>query len=231
MKDKEIFEKSKRVWEENLTKFPQTFLHYPDENLVRILSGRYVDVPKPPAKFMDHGFGHGNTLMYALQKGYDCYGCEISNHLINEVDSLFKGMDYQADLRPIKNLDLPFPDNLFDIVVSWNVLHYNGTASAVEHTVEELHRVLKLDGVLLLSTVHPDSSILKRTKDLGNNSHLIEKDSEYDNRQNLTFYINKSGDELKTLFRQFSEVKTGLSFFNLFNDDRQYASYLIYAKK
>jgi len=231
MNSDNIFRKSKEVWENNLKKFPQTFLNHPDENLVRILSGRYVDIPKPPARLMDHGFGHGNTLLYASQKGYECYGCEISDLLISEVNKLFINYGVEIDLRAINNLSVPYNDNMFEIVISWNVIHYTGTRANVIETIKELYRVLKPNGVLILSTIHPENAVFRRTEHIGENSYHIKEEANYDNRKGLTFYVEKDENSLKELFSSFSEVKIGKSYFNLFNKEREYAGYLVYAKK
>jgi hypothetical protein len=86
--EQKIAEKSKTVWENNLKLFPQSKLNFPDENLIRIFSQKYDLVPRPPAKVFDHGFGHGNSLIYFDSLGYDCAGCEISEYLIEEVNGL-----------------------------------------------------------------------------------------------------------------------------------------------
>ncbi|UCF14551.1 MAG: class I SAM-dependent methyltransferase [Phycisphaerales bacterium] len=231
MKEEDIFQQSKQVWEENLKLFPASRLNFPDENLVRLFSGRYVSVPEPPAKVMDHGFGHANNLIYLVTKGYECGGCEISKHLIDEARKLFESMGHTVDLKPIVGLEIPFDDECFDVVVSWNVLHYNGTYEAVLKVISELHRVLKSGGVLLLSTLHHDNGISSRMKHLGGGSYLIERESEHDNRQGLTFFSTQSEEELAGLFSQFSKVKTGKVFFDLFNNAERHAASLIYAVK
>lgn len=230
MKDEEIFKKSKQVWEDNLKLFPHTKSHYPDENLVRLFSGRYVPVPRPPARVMDHGFGHANNIVFLLSRGYGCAGCEISKHLINEAQKLFKIIEKTVDLRLVKGLEIPFEDESFDVVVSWNVIHYNGTRPAVLEVISELRRVLKPGGVLLLSTVHPDSTLFARSRHLGNGSYLVEEESEYDNRQGLTLFFVQSAEELADLFREFSEVKIGSASFYLFNPAKgRNACFLVYA--
>ncbi|MBN1431637.1 MAG: methyltransferase domain-containing protein [Methanomicrobiaceae archaeon] len=231
MSDDEIFLKSKKVWEDNLKLFPHTKLRYPDENLVRLMSGKYVPVPKPPAKVMDHGFGHGNNLWFLADKGYECSGCEISEALIADVNELFSKIGKPVDLRPVEGLKIPFDDNEFDIVVSWNVLHYNGTRQGVIEIIRELHRVLKEGGILVLSTVHPDSSFSDRMKDMGDGTFLIEKENPHDNRQGLSFFVAGSDDELKELFDMFSDVKTGYIYTDLFDNSERNAWYLVYAKK
>lgn len=230
MKDEEIFKKSKQVWEENLKLFPHTKSNYPDENLVRLFSGRYVPVPRPPARVMDHGFGHANNLIFLASRGYECGGCEISKHLINEASKLFKIIKKTVDLRLVKGLVIPFEDESFDVVVSWNVIHYNGTRAAVVKVISELRRVLKPGGVLLLSTMHPDSTLFSRSRHLGNGSYLVDVQSEYDNRQGLTLFFTQSEEELADLFCKFSEVKIGSALFDLFNPAKgRNACFLVYA--
>jgi len=229
--DQERFKKSKAVWEENLKLFPNSKLQFPAENLVRLFSGRYISVPSAPAKVMDHGFGHGNSLVYFSSLGYECSGCEISEHLVNEVSTMFKGSGTDVDLRLIDGLNFPFEDNSFDIIVSWDVLHYNGTREAVAKTIDEMHRTLKPGGIVLLSSICPDSGIMDRVTPLGDDSYLIEKESSHDNRQGLTFFCTESEKHLAKMFGQFSEVKSGKASFDLFDHAPRYASSLIYGVK
>jgi len=230
MQDNDIYLKSKKVWDDNIKLFPRK-LQYPDENLVRIFSGRYIDMPKPPAKVMEHGFGHATNLAFFAGKGYECAGCEISEPFIKEAGELFKFMKKPIDLRLVKEDAIPYEDNAFDIVVSWNVLHYLGDRKAVSKVINELHRVLKPGGVLLVSTLHPDSSFSDRMKSVGDGSYIIEKESSYDNRKGLVFFMAKSKDELVSLFKPFSKVKTGSAAFDLFDHFERTAWYLVYAVK
>ena len=156
-----IAEKSKNVWENNLKLFPESNLKFPDENLIRIFSKKYNLVPPAPAKMLDHGFGHGNNLIYFNSLGYDCSGCEISEHLIKEVNDLFGKQVKQADLRLLKGDSgkIPFEDNSMDIVISWNAIHYNGTRKAFSLIINEFCRVLRPGGCVVLSTLHLDNAI------------------------------------------------------------------------
>lgn len=231
MDDKTIFNRSKEVWEKNLKLFPESKLNFPDENLVRLYSGKYSPVPLPPARIMDHGFGHGNNLVFLADRGYECYGCEISDFLIEEVNDLFAAMQYACELRPVRGLEVPFDDDFFDIVLSWNTLHYNGEKSAVLAVISEMHRVLKPGGVLLLSTIHPDNGITDRMTPLGGGSYLIEAESDYDNREGLTFFMVSDEDELRVIFQIFKEIKIGRTFFDLFNTEKRHATFLVYGIK
>ncbi len=233
MQDKDIFLKSKKVWDANTKLFPHTKLQYPDENLVRLFCGndRYADVPKPPSKIMEHGFGDAANLVFFASKGYECAGCEISESFVREGKELFKAMGQQVDLRLVKDLEIPYDNETFDIVISWNVIHYLGKRKAVLKVIDELYRVLKSGGVLLLSTLHPDSSFSDRMKSIGDGSYIIEKESSYDNRKGLVFFMAESKDELVSLFNPFSKVKTGSAAFDLFDHSERTAWYLVYAVK
>lgn len=227
----DIFQESKEVWEKNLKKFPETLLKYPSENIIRLFSGRYVDVPAPPARILDHGFGHGNNLIYLALKGYDCYGCEISVQCIETARKTAEALELPVNLLEITSDELPFADNFFDIVVSWDVIHYNGTRDKVLKNIEEIHRILKPGGKLLLSTVHPDSSIFDRVTDQGNGTFLIEKSSRYDNRQGLKMFFMKDDYEVNELYSVFSYTDVGKYYYNLFKDEKRHAAFLIYAVK
>ena len=230
MQNDDIYLKSKKVWDDNIKLFPRK-LQYPDENMVRIFSGRYVKIPKPPVKVMEHGFGHATNLAFFASKGYECAGCEISEPFIKEAEELFKFMNKPIDLRLVKEDAIPYDDKAFDIIVSWNVIHYLGNRKAVSKVINELYRVLKPGGVLLLSTLHPDSSFSDRMKSIGDGSYIIEKESSYDNRKGLVFFMAKSKNELVNLFKPFSKVKTGSAAFDLFDHSERTAWYLVYAVK
>lgn len=231
MKSGSIFELSKKVWEDNLKLFPQTKLNYPAESLVLLFSNRYVPVPLPPARVMDHGFGHGNNLLFASSKEYECAGCEISENLVKEVSKLFRGFGKDAELRLVKGLDIPFEDDRFDIVLSWDVIHYNGTREAVSHVIAELYRVLRPGGVLLLSTVNPESSIFDRMEHLGGGTYKIVEKSPYDNRRGLTFFVFDSQEDFSKIFSMFTEVRLGNLYHDLFNHEKRHSAYLVYGVK
>lgn len=222
-----IFENSKKVWEENLKLFPDNVLRFPDENVVRLFSGRYVDVPSPPAKLLDHGFGTANNFEFLRSKGYDCYGCEISEYFIKEARKRCGDLD----LRLVQEDEIPFQSDSFDIVVSWNVVHYSGTPQKLTIMIRELRRVLKDKGILLLSMLHPNNSLFKRTEYVDIGSYRVVKESPYDNRKGLLLYCARLIWEVQELFVEFSEVKYGYAEADLFNPDKKSAWYLVYAVK
>lgn len=227
----EINRKSKEVWERFIKLQPKTDLMFPDENLIRIFSNRYIEVPEPPAKVLDHGFGGGNNLLFYASKGYECYGCEISEELIRVTKEKFEEINIPINLKLIKGDFLEYDDNFFDIIISWNVIHYLGTKGKVIKMINEMHRTLRPKGVLILSTLHSEISLLKRSKHIGDGSYKVIEASQYDNRKDLTLFATKSSKELIDLFSFFSEVKYGYYNFDLFLPIKSMGAQLIYAIK
>ncbi len=227
----EINKKSKKVWKEFATKYNELDLMFPDENLIRIFSGRYVKVPQPPAKVLDHGFGGGNNLLFFAQKGYECHGFEITEELIKVANEKFDWIGKRAVFSLITSTKLDYEDDFFDIIVSWNSIHYNGTRENVQKVLDEMYRSLKPEGIIILSTLHPDNSILKKGKVIDNDSYLLEKESKFDNRKGLLLFCPKEEGELFNMFSNFNEVKFGYYNFNLFLLERSHAARLVYAKK
>jgi len=95
-------------------------------------------------KLLDIGCTNGDFSEPLVKNGYDCYGLEYVNKAIKE--STEKG------IKVIKGSFLekfPFEDEFFDVVFAGEV---------IEHTIddkfflEEIFRVLKKDGLLILTT-------------------------------------------------------------------------------
>lgn len=227
----EILNESKKVWDDFTRVHKKQLLQYPDECYIRIFSGKYVDIPKAPAKLLDHGFGSGNSFPFFLEKGYDVYGCEVVQSLIDVAKENFVFTDKKIEFSLIQGTKLDYEDNYFDVIVSWNTLHYNGTKEAVKEVISEFRRILKPGGILILSTIHPSNSVAKRGVDQGDGSLLIEKPSKFDNRKGLTLFCPSSKDDFQSLWSNFSEIKFGHYNYNFFNKNYEHAARLVYAKK
>ena len=206
-------------------------IEYPDENLVRLISGRYIPIPATPARALDHGCGSGNNLIFLSRKGFTCTGMEISQTLLGYIAQDLEKAGLRADLRLIDGARLPYEDNYFDLIVSWNSIHYNATRENVSAVLSEFHRCLRPQGLLLLSTVSRDCSEFHRCRPIGNGSYRIEDPSSLDNRQGLRWFVSDDAKDLESLFHQFKEVRRGHTNAELFDHGRVNASDLVAAWK
>ena len=83
----------------------------------------------------------------AIADFFRTQGCKVS--AIDREDNILPGLD--IDFRAVPGVDLPFPDNAFDIVVYNHVIEHVGDATAQLRHLDEINRVLSDGGYLYLS--------------------------------------------------------------------------------
>lgn len=103
---------------------------------------------KKKGRMLDLGCGTGSFIAQVNSKGWGRYG--VDPHL-SEIDnrSGTNGPKFYA-----KNLfDCYFPEKFFDVVSLWHVIEH---ISAPEKVLKEIGRILKDDGILVISTPTTD---------------------------------------------------------------------------
>lgn len=109
---------------------------------------------KKGEKVLDVGCGEGIFLArVAKTYGADCTGIDISKRLIATAKSLRlrSGQAHQLRFRVADATQLPFKDNKFDYVLSFDVLEHIQNQGKV---LFEMMRVLKPGGLLLLYSIN-----------------------------------------------------------------------------
>ncbi|MEE2924505.1 MAG: class I SAM-dependent methyltransferase [bacterium] len=196
-----------------------TDLAWPSETLVRLFKGRYVrnlNSDFSNQKVLDVGFGNGHNLFFLSSLGLSCYGSEVTQEICDLCDNRFREMNVEADLRVGKNTQLPFEDNFFDYLVSWNVLHYEDNEIDIVKGIQEYKRVLKPGGRLMLSTTGPDHLILENSKTLGCHRYQIGLENEFRKGQ-VYFYFDNPAYIDYYFSKEFKEVEIGRTRSDLFN--------------
>jgi len=102
---------------------------------------------KSGASLLDIGCGEGFFLFNASKAGYATKGVELSQDAAAYARREF-GLDVEA--KPFEEMQLP--ENYFDVITMWQVLEHLPYPLAA---LKEIHRILKPDGLLVIST--PDS--------------------------------------------------------------------------
>lgn len=92
-------------------------------------------------RFLDIGCAAGQLVAQATELSIDAYGLELSNYALKKATA---GSFVQADAQ-----SLPFKDMSFDVVSALEVVEH---LPEPERAFQECYRVLKEDGILLLST-------------------------------------------------------------------------------
>lgn len=126
-----------QIWDEHY-KRDKSRLLYPDENLVRILSG-----VEAKGEALDHGAGSGRHSVLLKRFGYKVTACDYSKESLE----IIKSIDPEINCVSIDSDSVPFSDSSFNMIVSWGVLHYN-TLQSANTIIGELKRVLKKGGYI-----------------------------------------------------------------------------------
>lgn len=186
---------------------------WPSETLVRLFKGSYVDTLAGRPNFkglkvLDIGCGLCNNLSFLGTLGLDLYGTEVSEEICVMARERMAQMGHTADIRPGTNRALPYEDNTFDFLVSWNVLHYEDNEADIVAGIAEYARVLKPGGRLMLSTTGPDHKILQDGETVG--PHLYRIGRGDDHRKGQVFFYFDSPNYIHYYFDPvFRKVQVG----------------------
>lgn len=125
----------------NRVAYTKTFTHPLPCDLFRSL------VPKT-GRILDCGCGYGRTCDELTRSGYKkITGVDTSPEMIKRGLEQFP----KLDLRVLENDNLPFNDQTFDACLILAVLTCMPSNRAQEYLIQEIERVLKPGGILLLS--------------------------------------------------------------------------------
>lgn len=93
------------------------------------------------------GTGYGADILYKFGRAKDVYGVEIDNSSVEYANAVY-GSKF---VKYIKGsiLDIPFNDNSFDILTSFETIEHIKDES---RQIEEIKRVLKNNGLYIVST-------------------------------------------------------------------------------
>jgi SAM-dependent methyltransferase len=105
----------------------------------------------PGERVLDVGCGVGNDLSRFAVGGARVVGIDIAERAIELAQANFDQRGLCGDLRVMDGGDMEFPDDSFDVVYCHTVLHFTAQP---ERVVQEIHRVLKPDGVAILMTIN-----------------------------------------------------------------------------
>lgn len=97
-------------------------------------------------KLLDIGAGQGHFMKEAKERGWEVTGTELSTEARESAKKLFK-----IDL---KDSFEGFEESSFDVITLWDVLEHVSDAKSI---LNEVTKLLKKDGILIIETVNIDS--------------------------------------------------------------------------
>jgi ubiquinone/menaquinone biosynthesis C-methylase UbiE len=160
--------------------------------------------PKQGEILLDAGCGTGLFTLDFLSSGSKVIGLDISLPMLIRAGKKLKGFPFQMVLADV--LNLPFPENTFDKVVSVTTLEFIKDAKIA---VKELFRVTKKEGCIVVATLNSLSPwALRRTAEARERHTIFEK------------AIFRPPDELCSLTSIEGMVRTAIHFQKEDNPER-----------
>lgn len=139
---------------------------YAEEQIQKLdVCKKYIS-PKTDEKLLDVGCGSGISTQWDCQ----CYGCDPSEKLIAIAQDKRKGPEYTV--APAENL--PYEDKMFDIIISLTAIQ---NFSDLKKGIREMKRVLKENGILIISTLK-DGPRMQKIRSVLMSEYSIEQELE-----------------------------------------------------
>jgi SAM-dependent methyltransferase len=188
-----------------------TDLMWPNETLVRLLQGSYIpglDKNYRDQRIVDVSCGSGNNLVFLASLGADLHATEIDEAVVEQTAARMSALGIAVNIRVGSNRALPFADNSMDMLVSWNVIHYEPDETAIRHAIREYARVLRPGGRIVLSTTGPEHKILTNSEKVGDHLYRIGRSGDFRAGQ-VFFYFDTAGEINRYFAECFDNIEIG----------------------
>lgn len=106
-------------------------------------------------KVLEIGVGHGTDLRQFGEAGAMCFGADITKKHLQLAEENFKHRKLTLHLKECDASSLDFEKEYFDCVYSFGVIHH---ITNIDDVIEEIGRVLKVDGVFMGAVYHKYSA-------------------------------------------------------------------------
>ena len=187
---------------------------FPHEFLVRSLSSSLNSGFQPFRNFeklnvLEIGAFGANNLRYFWERGYKgIYAIETTQSLVEMCK--FRASKFSNNQIPQNNivlgsnLEIPFEDNFFDLIVSINTLHYS-IGDEIDASLQIWKSKLKKNGRLFIETAGPIHDFVLDSKRVSRNKWICGEKSGFRNGSFAGFF--DSDDHWKTTIQKlFKEI-------------------------
>ncbi len=198
---------------------------YPTEWVIRTMVGNYPklslnkSIYEKKSKVLDMGFGDGRNFLLLKNLGLEIHGVEITQEIINSVQKKASKENIQCTLKVGNNLNIPYPDEYFDIILASSSMYYLENEQSFDANVQEYMRVLKKGGLLIANFPEKSKSyICQDSIQVTPNIIEITNDPHKLRNGNL-FYVFNSKNEIKN---KFNTLLDNISIAYLYEDYYEY---------
>lgn len=182
---------------------------YPTEFVVRTFLSFYpnlhMDKLSKGDKVIDVSCGDGRNTLFLMEQGYDVYGTEITQPIVDAAQTRLDFLAQERGLNKAKisvgrNNSLPYQDEFADTLLACYCAYYLDDGSEFEDTLREYSRVLKKDGYLIVSLLE-NGYITQGGDDKGDGTIIVRNDP-YNNRNGCCLKVFRSIQEIQSAFSE-----------------------------
>lgn len=120
---------------------------------------------------LDLGCGAGRHCRYFASLGFNVYGCDISEIGLRFTIERLSKDNLKAQLVRSDMSAIPWKDNFFHVIVSYNVIHHN-TINSIKKCISEIHRTLKKGGHFFLKVKSTIDTTYEQGKQIEDNTFV-----------------------------------------------------------
>lgn len=163
---------------------------------------RWAEVLPRGAAILDLGAGVGRHALALQAAGFEVTALDAAPEGLAEIDQANTGVKTQIG----RMNHLPFADNEFDHVLSWNVI-YHGNETILLDTISEVRRVLKPGGTFMLTMLSKrrlwiDREKLNSPREISRNTWVFDEDGS--DKRHPHYYCGAL--EMLALFQGFEVI-------------------------
>ena len=198
---------------------------YPTEFVVRTFLAKYPELnfkPEKGGKLLDLGFGDGRNMCFLIEQGYELYGTEITQDIVDLTANRLNQLGMRANLKVGRNTDIPFEDGFFDVLLGCHVVYYCDLDKDFSTNLKEIARVLKPGGWLVASLVDKNTYMFDGAEEANEPGHVIVQNDPYNNRNGSKFRAFESEKDIKDTFSElFENFSIGKAHNNYYGIDER----------
>lgn len=189
------------VWEQEWDKIYREQGEVQHEVLPTVIIASEIFTKHNCSKVMDLGCGTGRHTIYLANKGFHVYATDVSETGLEITKSKVHNLDLgNVEFRQHDMRDIPFESGFLDAILCvWTTGH--GTLSDAQRNVNEMYRVLKSSGIVVIDYISTDDAHYGK-------GQMIEKDTFLNNmegEESIPHHYS-SREEIESLYHQFNYV-------------------------
>jgi SAM-dependent methyltransferase len=200
-----------KIWNTKNLLSKTKYRFFPQDMMLRALfSDNYFSLlnKKLSGAVLDVGTLYGNNLVPFADRGWDCYGTEVTDEAVQIAKSSSYKWGMNAKIKLGFNKDLPFEDQKFDLLLSMSTIHYEEKIEDIELSLKEFSRTLKKDGHALVQTVAPKHVLFVNSRKVNNHIYKLDWPEDLHKRDKEYFVFFDNYKKFKKIaLKFFSKVE------------------------